>query len=386
MRNKINVIAVVLLLLFSCKSDENEVMPVSILDVNNTNLDFGDTDTQLTLEISNRGEEILNWSGEFSETWVSSQITSGQINANTTQNITITLDRSRLAEGNNTCVFFISSNGGSIGVSISALKLAQESIIVYSSEAIIYTMNADGSNLQAITEQGYFFPRISYDGTKVVCERAFDANDRSIVVMNIDGTEETFLTNSTYNLRPCWSRDGAEIVFMRDTQFDGRFDIYKMKSDGSEVTRLTNVGSGDVYEPSFSPDGNQIIFPLRTAADGDYEIARINSDGSNLTFLTDNDSDDFSPNYSANGESIVYENNGDGDFEIFIMDSNGSNAKQLTFNESIDDSYPRFCINSEQIIYTSYNDIAQVYTMDLYGENVVKLTNTAVKSYYADCY
>ena len=48
-----------------------------------------------------------------------------------------------------------------------------------------------------------------------------------------------------------------QIAFV--TNKDGNYEIYKMNSDGSNQTRLTNNSAID-YEPSWSPDRTKIVF------------------------------------------------------------------------------------------------------------------------------
>jgi tricorn protease len=56
------------------------------------------------------------------------------------------------------------------------------------------------------------------------------------------------------------SPDGSRIAFASD-RGDGNLDLYVMKADGSDATRLTN---NEVYDsPSdWSPDGTRIPSPL----------------------------------------------------------------------------------------------------------------------------
>lgn len=60
-----------------------------------------------------------------------------------------------------------------------------------------------------------------------------------------------------FNSAPRFSPDGKQIVF--SSWVDNRFDIYKIDSNGQNLSRLTkNFGSNE--EPWFSPDGEFIVF------------------------------------------------------------------------------------------------------------------------------
>jgi TolB protein len=64
--------------------------------------------------------------------------------------------------------------------------------------------------------------------------------------MNVDGSEETVLTEDTYNsIHPRFSPDGQWIVYVSDQA--GNKDIRVMKVDGSCKTQLTTNPSTDTY-------------------------------------------------------------------------------------------------------------------------------------------
>ena len=58
--------------------------------------------------------------------------------------------------------------------------------------------------------------------------------------MNPDGSSPMRLTSdSGGNVSPAWSPDGSKIVFVSGR--DGVSEIYVMKPDGSDQTRLTHL-------------------------------------------------------------------------------------------------------------------------------------------------
>jgi Tol biopolymer transport system component len=62
---------------------------------------------------------------------------------------------------------------------------------------------------------------------------------------------------------PEWTRDGAWIVFMDDRDDGHRIlssDLYALRPDGSEVTRLTDDDSVIEMYPHCSPSDNLIVF------------------------------------------------------------------------------------------------------------------------------
>lgn len=101
-----------------------------------------------------------------------------------------------------------------------------------------------------------------------------------------------------FNSAPRFSPDGKQIVF--SSWVDNRFDIYKIDSNGQNLTRLTkNFGSNE--EPWFSPDGQFIVFTSqrvlsRTKATQDVYI--MNIEGEIVSKITNNYGKCFTPRWS----------------------------------------------------------------------------------------
>ena len=82
------------------------------INVSPTSLDFGETSTQLVLRIANTGEQGLAWSAQAPSAWLTLPTPSGRIAAGASQDIPVTVSRSRLTTGSYTTAIQITSNGG----------------------------------------------------------------------------------------------------------------------------------------------------------------------------------------------------------------------------------------------------------------------------------
>ena len=116
----------------------------------------------------------------------------------------------------------------------------------------IYVMDADGGNLQQLTDapgwDGY--PDWSPDGTRIAFASDRDG-DEEIYVMDVDGGNVQQLTDDPgSDSHPAWSSGGVWIAF--DSDRDGDRDIYVMDADGGNVQQLTNDPAFD-QQPSWCP-------------------------------------------------------------------------------------------------------------------------------------
>ena len=151
-------------------------------------------------------------------------------------------------------------------------------------------------------EQGVTPKTVPGRNGKIVFTSYRDGGSPEIYTMEADGSNVQRLTNNPApDFSPKWSPDGSRIAF--GSVRDNNVDIYVMNADGSNQTRLTNNPGSD-SSPEWSPDGTRIVF--ESIRDGNSEIYVINADGSNQTRLTNNPGTDESPEWSPDGTRIVF--------------------------------------------------------------------------------
>lgn len=190
----------------------------------------------------------------------------------------------------------------------------------------IYSMNADGSDVQQLTDAPGrdFEPAWSPDGSTIVFSSdRDDPTNAQLYLMDADGGNQRPLmpfTPADY-LGARWSPDGEWILFHSNLEVDGVpwFNVYKVRPDGSDLTDLTHSVDNS-FRPDWSPDGQRIVF--MSERDGNREIYVMNADGSNPVRLTDNIGDDNQPRWSPDGSTILFESNRDGaNTTLYLMDA-----------------------------------------------------------------
>ncbi len=168
--------------------------------------------------------------------------------------------------------------------------------------AQIATIRPDGSDFRAIVDDDMNngFPSWSPDGKQIVYKQG-----KHLAIRTIADSKTVALTDGAhYDNFPQWQPHGNLILFTSDRN-DGRFELYTIRPDGTELKRLTNIAGSNAHS-SWSPDGAWIVFSsgrkgfkdemaLYDGTPQPYgEIFAMRADGSDVRQLTDNKWEDAS--------------------------------------------------------------------------------------------
>lgn len=258
---------------------------------------------------------------------------------------------------------------------------------------IVNTAGANPVGLLPIEIDGRY-PQISKDGRLILfASRDFETNLYNLYVMKSNGTDRIQLTNTGLDSNDAkFNADGSKIVFSRyDNSQPGvfNFNIHTINTDGTGLTHVT-FGEGREENPVFSPDGTKILFnrTFSTELSSPYELVSINIDGTNETRLTNtpNFQNVYDAAYTPDGSKIVFGTwcGGCGDgFVIEIMNADGTARTRLT-NPAVSSYGAKLNPAGTKIVFygDGGTDFLEVYTMNLDGTGILNLSASAEREFF----
>jgi len=247
--------------------------------------------------------------------------------------------------------------------------------IVYSKELDkakeIFMADFDGYNERQITRNGYLnlSPAFGPDGNNIFFTSYKDGWPKLYVHNLANGSTEIVSEHKGINSAAAVSPDGKTIACVLSK--DGNSEIYLLERSGKIKRRLTNSWAIETA-PAWSPDGGSIAFTSDRT--GVPQVYIMRNDGTNVRRLTFIGNYNDSPSWSPRGDRIAFVSRDRG-FIVCSVDTLGNDFKILAHlgnNEN-----PRYAADGNHIIFTSDRlGRKELYTMDLFGQNQRRVTNT----------
>ena len=131
-------------------------------------------------------------------------------------------------------------------------------------------------------------------------------------------------------------------------------DLYVMKSDGTDVKRITDVFGYD-GGPFFSPDSKRLCWRRFSEDGATAEIYSANVDGSDAKRLTSLGAMSWAPYYHPTGDYLIFGTNLNGfaNFELYMVDAQGNHEPVRVTTTDGFDSLPVFTPDGNELAWTS---------------------------------
>jgi len=238
-----------------------------------------------------------------------------------------------------------------------------------SDNADIYRRRIDGETAFNLTKDSIdhdYQPAFSPNGERIAFRS--DRDGGGIFVMGATGESSTRLTESGYY--PDWSPDGRQVVFASSYFFAAPSnrppsELWKVDVASGETEFLAGA---DAIQPSWSPNGHRIAF-WSIANDGRRDVWTIPSEGGTPTPVTQDDSMDWSPKWSHDGEYLFFASDRGGSMNLWRVPIDEASGEPLAQPEPVTTpatyaGYVSVSYDGRRLAYTSSQGAANLESID----------------------
>lgn len=227
-------------------------------------------------------------------------------------------------------------------------------------------------------------PTISPDGQWVAFVRVIGSGVNDLYLVPTAGGEARRLTfDNTASPSPVWTPDGREILFLSTR--GGEYNLWRVPVTGGTPVQVEAAGR-DLRNLAVSRQGNRLAWtqPIYDRNIWGMELADAASPngGKRLPHslksakpLLSSTRADTNPDFSPDGQKIVFMSNRSGSDEIWVADSTGEHPIQLTAFNRGSAGNPRWSPDGRQIVFEGRPaGSSDIYVISAEGGQPLRLT------------
>ncbi len=199
----------------------------------------------------------------------------------------------------------------------------------------LWRMNAGGGKAHPIISFGDYGcdPMLALDDQRLVFERSrFEIN---IWRTQNDGENwsrpECLIKSTRWDWMPKFGPHGERIAFLSDR--GSHLGIWLADSEGKESRRITTSDELKIRSFDWSPDGKHLAIEHRDQnGRSDLSLMTLAPTDAiiNNTRLTQSPANETNPQFSRDGQSLLFVSDQSGDWQLWRMNLDGKNASMLT--------------------------------------------------------
>ncbi len=248
----------------------------------------------------------------------------------------------------------------------------------------LFVMDFDGANIKQLTfHKGLVIsPSVSPDGTKVLYSLIDERNkgrtkNNNLMLLDLGtGQSEVISKRAGINSGAVFAEDGNSIYLT--LSIHGNAEIYQMDLATKSITRLTRNFAPDV-DPSINATGSLMTFLSGRPGKPMIYTMIPTSEENSVKRISYVGKYNATPRFSPDGKEIVFSSWMDERFDLYKVNSDGSALGRLTkdFGSNEDPDYSKdgqFIIFTNQRVISRKEAVQNLYIMDIEGKILGALT------------
>ncbi len=196
-------------------------------------------------------------------------------------------------------------------------------------------------------------PAWSTDGSKIAFQSG--GNIWTIDFRGENSGSSQVTTNPARDFSPVWSWSSLSIAFTSE-RVGTAIWVASSLGEGAGLVQLTDAEQPS-KEPDWSPDGNSIIYSRFFENNWDLWSIDLRLHPYMPYRLTRNPADDLFPSYSPDGSKIAFFSNRDGDSAIWVVDSRGEDYGVVELVSGIEPFKPAWSPDGTSISFCKQDQI-----------------------------
>jgi serine/threonine protein kinase len=190
-------------------------------------------------------------------------------------------------------------------------------------------------------------PSHSFDGKTIVFQRRVSGKGHLMTMPAGGGDPQVLLADEYDNTAPAWRPDNRHVLFLSDRRGSSGGDVWEIDVTGGSPRQLT-FETNWVTSVSVSTDNRVAYVPFWH----DAFLYSVDVESGERRQLTSHTAANYGARYSPDGKSVLYHSTRTGNSEIWLHGLEGSSEMQITDNESWD-LYPDWSPDGERMIFVS---------------------------------
>ena len=263
----------------------------------------------------------------------------------------------------------------------------------YSGDYDIYIMDIDGTNIERLTSSSFneMCPQISPDRQKIVFQRGTNAIvGHECCILDLETriieTPEPLSSVNTHYIQ--WHPSGTKIIFR--TNVKEVPDIYEYDLLEETLTPLVQNNYRD-WMPSYSSDGNSILYC--SELESKFRVFIANADGTNPQMINPSyNTEERLPAMHPTNENLViypgryFDTNSVSQWGIYLTDLSDSSVTAVISTYGVDEGGPQWSPDGNKIIYEQNSGGNYgIYMVNADGGEKTKILDNSGNERYPHC-